>query len=95
MNRIILQVPMDKNLKEKAETVSADLGFSSLQEILRVLVTKLAKKEITFKVEEKREYIRLSPQAKKRYVQMKEDFKTGKNIYKPKNIDEFFEQLSS
>lgn len=52
MQRVIVQIPMSKELKEKAELVSSDLGFSSLQEVIRVLLTKLSKKEFNLKVEE-------------------------------------------
>lgn len=43
---------MSRELKEKAELVSVGLGFSSLQEVIRVLLTKLSKKEFNLKVEE-------------------------------------------
>ncbi len=43
---------MTKELKDKAETISSDLGFSSLQETIRVLLTKLSKREFILKVEE-------------------------------------------
>lgn len=52
MQRVVVQIPMSQELKEKAELVSADLGFSSLQEVIRVLLTKLSKKEFNLKVEE-------------------------------------------
>lgn len=52
MQRVVVQIPMSKELKEKADLVSADLGFSSLQEVIRVLLTKLSKKEFNLKVEE-------------------------------------------
>lgn len=95
MDRVILQVPMSKELKEKAEAVSADYGFSSLQETLRVIIAKLARKEITFKIEEKSEFIRLSPQAKKRYAKMKEDIEKGRNIIYTKDVNDFLEKLRS
>jgi len=47
MQRVIVQVPMSRELKEKAQSASSDLGFSSLQETIRVLLTKLSKKELT------------------------------------------------
>lgn len=50
MQRVILQVPMSKELKEKTEAVSESFGFSSLQEMIRVVLTKLAQKEISFRV---------------------------------------------
>lgn len=52
MQRIIVQVPMTKELKDRAEIISSDLGFSSLQETIRVLLTKLYKREFSLKVEE-------------------------------------------
>ncbi len=55
MQRVIVQVPMSKELKKKAETVSSDLGFSSIQEAIRVLLTKLSKKEFSLRVEETEE----------------------------------------
>lgn len=78
MQRIIVQVPMSKELKDKAETVSSNLGFSSLQETIRVLLTKLAKKEFSLKVEEVEEVTYLSPKAEARYKKAVADIKAGK-----------------
>lgn len=95
MQRVIVQVPMPKELKKKAEAVSSDLGFSSIQEAIRVLLTKLAKKEFSLKVEEVEEIVRLSPAAIKRYNKAIDDIKAGRNIYKPKSKKEFFDLLNS
>ena len=95
MQRVIVQVPMNKNLKEKAEIVVSDLGFSSIQEAIRVLLTKLSKKEFSLKVEEIEEVKYLSPAAERRFKKAVEDIKAGRNIYKPKNKKEFFEMLGS
>lgn len=96
MQRVIVQVPMNKDLKEKAEAISSDLGFSSLQEIIRVLLTKLSKKEFSLRVEENIEEItHLSKTAERRFKRAVEDIKAGRNIYKPKNKKEFFELLHS
>ena len=46
---------MPKELKDKSEAISSDLGFSSLQETIRVLLTKLSKREFSLKVEEAKE----------------------------------------
>ena len=43
---------MTKELKDKSEAISSDLGFSSLQETIRVLLTKLSKREFSLKVAE-------------------------------------------
>lgn len=93
MQRVVVQVPMAKNLKEQAEAVSFNLGFSSLQEVIRVLLTKLSKKEISFRIEEAEEVTYLSKAAEKRYKKAVEDIKAGKNITKTKNVDELLKLL--
>ena len=95
MQRVIVQVPMNKDLKEKAEVVSSDLGFSSVQEAIRVLLTKLSKREFSLKVEEVEEVKYLSPAAEKKFKKAVEDIKAGRNIYKPKSKEEFFKMLRS
>ena len=95
MQRVIVQVPMPKELKEKAETVSADLGFSSIQEIIRVLLTKLSKKELSLKVEEVEEITHLSPAAERKFKKAVADIKAGRNVTKTKNVDELLSLLHS
>ena len=87
---------MTRELKERAEAVSSDLGFSSLQEIIRVLLTKLSKKEFSLHVGATTEEItHLSPAAEKKFKKAIEDIKAGRNIYAPKNKQEFFELLNA
>ncbi len=93
-NRVILQVPLPKSLKERAELVSADYGFSSLQEIIRVILTKLSRRELTVDVTPS-EYIKLSPKAKKRYAKMTEDFRKGKNIKSFDSMEDLIKDLHS
>lgn len=95
MQRVVVQVPMNKDLKVRAEAASSDLGFSSLQEVIRVLLTKLSKREFSLRVEESEEITDLSPAAERRFKKAVEDIKAGRNIYKPKNKKEFFELLRS
>lgn len=95
MQRVIVQVPMTQELKERAEIVSSDLGFSSIQETIRVLLTKLSKREFNIKVEEVEGIVDLSLEAEKKFKRAAEDIKAGRNIYKPKNKKEFFELLRS
>ncbi|MBI2315190.1 hypothetical protein HYU93_04015 [Candidatus Daviesbacteria bacterium] len=75
MNRVIVQVPMSKELKEKAETVSSDMGFSSLQEIIRLFLNKIAAGEVNVRFEET---VKLSPKAVKRYDKMIDEIESGK-----------------
>lgn len=96
MQRVILQVPMNKDLKEKAQIASADLGFSSLQETIRVLLTKLSRKELSLRVtEEAEEITHLSKTAERRFKKAVEDIKAGRNITKTKNVDDFLSLLRS
>lgn len=95
MQRVIVQVPMPKELKRNAEAVSADLGFSSLQEAIRVLLTKLSKREFSLRVEEAEEITYLSPAAERKFKKAVADIKAGRNIYKPKSKKEFFSLLRS
>jgi len=92
MDTTTLQIPISKNLKASATAVAKDFGFSSLQEVTRVLLTKLAKRELNVSVEQF-PAVMLSAKAEKRYAKMDEDFKTGKNVYTAKSVDEFLEKL--
>lgn len=93
--RVILQVPLSKSLKEQAEATASDYGFSSLQEIIRVLLKKLAKRELTLSVTQnnEEEIVHLSPAAEKRYKKAVEDIKAGRNITKTENTDELLKLL--
>jgi len=43
MKRTILQIPMSPELKRAAESKSKSLGFSSLQELVRVMLTQITR----------------------------------------------------
>lgn len=93
MKRAIVQVPMTPQLKKSAEKVSLELGFSSLQETIRVLLGKLSKKEITISVHHTEET--LSPKAIKRYDKILKDMKAGKNVHHADGIEDFLKQLNT
>ena len=76
-----LQVPVDLQVKEKALNEAKRQGFSSLQEIARVLLVKLANKEISINfIPEYVEY--LSDEEEERLCEIHdeliEDVKAGK-----------------
>ena len=75
MQKTVLQIPMNTQLKRDAENVAFAQGFSSLQEAVRLFLTKLAEKriELTFQ-----ETVRLSPRAIKRYDKMIDDIESGR-----------------
>ncbi len=93
MNRIILQVPMKKELRDKAAIAAKNNGFSSLQEAIRVLLSKLAKKELTIRVGNEEE--QLSPRLARKYDKIVEEIKQGKNVTHTKNLDELFAYLDA
>ena len=95
MQRVIVQVPMSQNLKNMAEAVTSDMGFSSLQEAIRVILTKLSKKQLSLRIEEGEEIVDLSPAAERMFKKAVADIKAGRNIYKPKDKEEFFKMLRS
>jgi len=71
-----MQVPLSKSLKVSSEAVARDMGFSSLQEAIRVFLQKLSNKELTFTFREPVE--RLSPKAERRYAKMLKEIQEGK-----------------
>ena len=50
MQTTTLQVPMSKTLKSDATAVAKNMGFSSLQEVVRVFINKLAHKQLSISV---------------------------------------------
>lgn len=71
----ILQVPLDKKLRDQASYVASKMGFSSLQEIVRVFLNKIAVGKINLTFEEP---VQLSPKAIKRYNKMIDEIESGK-----------------
>lgn len=94
MDTTTLQVPLPKSLKSNATSVAKEIGFSSLQDFVRLVLTKLAHRELTVEVMPA-EYIKLSPAAKKRYAKMSEDFRIGRNIKGFDNIDDLMKYLNA
>lgn len=71
----ILQVPMSKELRDQATSIARNMGFSSLQETVRVFLGKLAQGQVNIKFEET---VQLSPKTIKRYNKMIDEIETGK-----------------
>ncbi|MBU2592628.1 MAG: hypothetical protein ABH867_00220 [Patescibacteria group bacterium] len=55
MGRTILQIPVSKELRVKAEKAALIQGFSSLQEVIRVFMKKLADFSINVSFQEEEE----------------------------------------
>jgi len=88
-----LQVPLPKTLKASATVAARQQGFSSLQDLVRLMLTKLVRREITVRISEVP--IKLSARAAKQYAQMDKDFKTEKNIHTASSMKELMKDLTS
>ena len=75
MQNTILQVPIDKNIRNQAASRAEKMGFSSLQEVVRLFLNKIAGGEVNFTFEEN---IQLSPKATARYNKMIDEIESGK-----------------
>lgn len=92
MNRSVLQVPIDAGLRDAAALVATQQGFSSLQEAVRLFLTKFANKSITVSFGDQE---KLSPAAERRYAQMIKDIRSGKvKTEKFDNIDAMMNYLN-
>lgn len=76
----ILQVPINKDLRDKASKASEKMGFSSLQEAVRLFINKVADGNIDVTFEET---VQLSPKAIRRYNKIIDEIESGKNVSKP------------
>ena len=92
MQKTILQIPLDKHLKNTAEKAATAQGFSSLQEIVRVFLTQLASKKIAVTLEEPHS---LSLKNEERYSSMLEDFKSGKNVVTANGAKDLLKKLNA
>jgi len=90
-NKTILQVPIDISLRDQAVAAAEDLGFSSLQETIRVFLKKLASQKISISFEESE---KLSPRAEKRYAKMLKDYEEDRNIVQCDTTEDFFKKLN-
>jgi len=92
MNKTILQVPVSRELKEKAEEAAHKQGFSSLQESVRVFLAKLATNRLEITIQEP---IKLSESSERRYLKQTLDFEKNKNTRSAKTVDELMTQLNA
>lgn len=76
MNSTILQVPISKGLRDEAATAATNLGFSSLQEAVRVFLAQLPTQTVKISFEPKP--IQLSTKAIKRYNKIIDEIDSGK-----------------
>lgn len=70
-----MQVPVSVELRREAERAAMRQGFSSLQDLVRLFLKKLADGLLRVNLEEG---VQLSPHAIKRYDKMSEEIHSGK-----------------
>jgi len=93
MNRTVLQIPISTAVRKKAELEAHSQGFSSLQEIIRMFLSKLAAKKIEVAFQEP---VQLSAKAARRYDKMTEEIESGKvKLHEAKDVDDLMRQLNS
>ena len=91
MSRTTLQIPLDSLLRDQAEEMALASGFSSIQEVVRVFLKKLATQRISVGFYENE--VKLSPIAEKRYSLMVRDAQRGENIVKADSYSELLSLL--
>lgn len=89
MNKTVLQIPVDETLRRNAEEVATKAGFSSVQEVVRVFLSKFASQKIIISFSD----YTLSSDAENRYAGMINDIKKGKNIVDVNSPDQLISIL--
>jgi antitoxin component of RelBE/YafQ-DinJ toxin-antitoxin module len=92
MNKSTIQVPIDNNLRINAENMANSLGYSSLQEVLRVFTTQLANKTISINLVNKTPDEILTEKQETVLIKKLEQFKKGK-VFTAHSAEEMFNQL--
>ena len=94
MSTTTLQIPITKRVRDSATKAAREQGFSSLQEVVRVFLSKFADRciDVSFTPPA----VQLSEKNDKRYAKMVEDYKTGKLPVKSfTDVDELMKELNT
>lgn len=91
MDRTVLQIPVPKDLRTRAEAVALDYGFSSLQEVIRVFMNRLANRsmEVSFQP-----MVNLSSASITRLEKIDGDIENNKNLYVARGLGDLKRKLS-
>ncbi len=90
MNKTILQIPINQELRINAEKEAISQGFSSLQELVRVFLSKVASHRIEVNIQEP---FYLSEKNENRYIDMTKDFESGNNVSSAVSVDELMQKI--
>ncbi len=90
-----LQVPISQKLKKTLEKRSLELGFSSVNETVRVLLQNFAKGDINIGIIQKNiQYPMIDIESEKRMAESYEDYKKGRYTKVNKtNLKEWLDSL--
>ena len=92
----VLQVPMSKELREKATLVAISQGYSSLQETVRIFLTQLADHKVETGFYPIVKKVRLSPKAIKRYNKILDGIDSGeRKLFTAHSAEELIEHLNN
>lgn len=91
MDSTIIQIPVTKSLRNEALKAAQEDGFSSLQDLLRLVLVKISRRELSVGITEPA--VKLSAKNEKRYIKMTEDFHKGKNFKSFDSIDALMKDL--
>lgn len=72
----IIQVPIDRSLRDRAVLAASSLGFSSIQEAIRVFLVQLPQQTVNISFEHPP--VLLSKRAIKRYDRIIDEIESGK-----------------
>lgn len=89
----ILQVPISKKLRDQAAFSARKMGFSSLQETIRIFLNQLASNEVAITFQSS--VVKLSKKNDRRYTKMISDIENGKVKLKSfSSIDKMMDYLN-
>lgn len=91
--RAIIQVPINPELKTSVEKKAKKDGFTSLQQVVRLFLSRYNSGRLEVGFEEQFPPVQLSARAIKRYDKMNDDFEKGKNVYIADSVDDLMDQL--
>lgn len=88
--RSIIQVPISPQLRLEATQVAHSQGFSSLQEVIRVLLHQLAAGKLEIQA---KPVLEISKERQQRYAAMVAEMQRAPNSPAAASVDELMEQL--
>ncbi|MFZ2152598.1 MAG: hypothetical protein WAV41_00885 [Microgenomates group bacterium] len=95
MDTTIIQVPVTKSFRDEMAKIAINMGFSSLQDLIRFNLTQIKNKIITPAMVSTFYSEKLSPKAVAKYDKMSDDIKSGKEkTLKFKTTRDMFKYLN-